>query len=151
MPRSSAASVKKSSKMVSAKKPVVKPSHPPTSEMVNAAIGALNEKKGSSLQAIKKYIAGTYVVDVEKMAPLIRKYLKTSVEKNILIQTKGIGASGRFKLTVKPGGKSSNITRPTRQAPATTSPKAKKTSKSPAAKPKTPKPKKSTAAKPKKA
>ncbi|XP_058808690.1 uncharacterized protein LOC131674193 [Phymastichus coffea] len=42
-------------KTAGAKKPTTKPNHPPTGEMVNAAIIALKEKKGSSLQAIKKF------------------------------------------------------------------------------------------------
>ena len=51
------------------KKPKAKPSHPPTSEMVNTAIKTLKERGGSSLQAIKKYIAANYKVDVDKLAP----------------------------------------------------------------------------------
>ncbi|KAF9810277.1 hypothetical protein SFRURICE_010739, partial [Spodoptera frugiperda] len=55
----------------------------------------------SSLQAIKKYIAAQYKVDAEKLAPFIRKYLKSAVESGTLIQTKGKGASGSFKLESK--------------------------------------------------
>ena len=58
------------------KNPRAKPSHPPTSEMVNNAIKGLKERGGSSLQAIKKYIAANYKVDAEKVAPFIKKYLK---------------------------------------------------------------------------
>ena len=47
------------------------PNHPPISEMVNTAIAKLNERSGSSAQAIKKYIAGNYNVDVERLAPFI--------------------------------------------------------------------------------
>lgn len=80
------------------KKPRSKPTHPRTSEMVNAAIKALKERAGSSLQAIKKYIASTYKVDAEKHAPFIRKYLKSAVASGILVQTKGKGAAGSFRL-----------------------------------------------------
>ncbi|XP_056642838.1 histone H1.2-like [Diorhabda sublineata] len=59
-----------------AKNPRTKPSHPPTSEMVNNAIKGLKERGGSSLQAIQKYIAAIYKVDAEKVAPFIKKYLK---------------------------------------------------------------------------
>src|SRR5258705_419145 len=48
-------------------------SHPSTSQMVRAAIGALNERGGSSLQAIKKYVGANNVVDAERMATHIRK------------------------------------------------------------------------------
>ncbi|XP_057671386.1 histone H1-like, partial [Diorhabda carinulata] len=81
-----------------AKNPRTKPSHPPTSEMVNNAIKGLKERGGSSLQAIKKYIAANYKVDAEKVAPFIKKYLKASVVSGSLVQTKGKGASGSFKL-----------------------------------------------------
>ncbi|PSN36766.1 hypothetical protein C0J52_26091 [Blattella germanica] len=53
---------------------------------------------GSSLQAIKKYIAVNYKVDPEKFAPFIKKYLKSAVASGELVQTKGKGASGSFKL-----------------------------------------------------
>ncbi|XP_050498486.1 histone H1-III-like [Diabrotica virgifera virgifera] len=68
-----------SKKEKKAKNPRAKPSHPPTSEMVNNAIKCLKERGGSSLQAIKKYIAANYKVDAEKVAPFIKKYLKAAV------------------------------------------------------------------------
>ncbi|XP_029051685.1 histone H1-like [Osmia bicornis bicornis] len=80
-----------------------KSSHPPTSEMVNAAIKGLKDRKGSSLQAIKKYIASTYKVDGEKMAPFIKKYLKAAITSGVVVQTKGKGASGSFKLATSKG------------------------------------------------
>ncbi|KAK2588101.1 hypothetical protein KPH14_004161 [Odynerus spinipes] len=76
-----------------------KSTHPPTSEMVTAAIKELKDRKGSSLQAIKKYIVATYKVDGEKVAPFIRRYLKTAVTSGTVVQTKGKGASGSFKLS----------------------------------------------------
>ena len=82
----------------SAKKPRVKPVHPRTSEMVANAISSLKERGGSSLQAIKKYITANYKVDSEKLSPFIKKYLKTAVASGELVQTKGKGASGSFKL-----------------------------------------------------
>lgn len=86
------------SKKAGEKKTAAKPAHPPTSDMVNNAIKGLKERSGSSLQAIKKYIASNYKVDSEKLAPFIRKYLKSAVQTGSLIQTKGKGASGSFKL-----------------------------------------------------
>lgn len=87
-------------KAVTAKKPAAKSTHPSTADMVKAAIKHLAERHGSSLQAIKKYIASTYKVDVEKQAQFIKKFLKSAVTKGILVQTKGKGASGSFKLPV---------------------------------------------------
>lgn len=89
---------KKSSAAAASKKPRVKPSHPKTSEMVLAAVKNLKERGGSSLQAIKKYISANYKVDADKLAPFIKKYLKSAVTSGSLVQTKGKGASGSFKL-----------------------------------------------------
>lgn len=75
-----------------------KPMRPKTSEMVFNAIKELNERKGSSLQAIKKQIAATHKVDTDKLALFIRKYLKSAVVSGELTQTKGNGASGSFKI-----------------------------------------------------
>ena len=85
------------------KKPRAKPTHPRTSDMVDAAIVALKEKGGSSLQAIKKYITATYKIDAEKLSPFIKKYLKSAVVGKKLVQTKGKGASGSFKLSLGDG------------------------------------------------
>ncbi|ODM89508.1 Late histone H1 [Orchesella cincta] len=71
--------------------------HPSSNVMVVEAITKLNEKGGSSLQAIKKYIADVHKVDVEKQASFIRKALKKAVETGKLTQPKGKGASGSFK------------------------------------------------------
>merc|ERR1711976_1036723 len=81
-----------------AAKPKAKPTHPPTAAMVMAAVEALKDAKGSSLPAIKKYIAANYKVDIVKLSPFVRKALKSLVEKKKLVQTKGTGASGSFKL-----------------------------------------------------
>jgi len=91
------------SKGAAAKKPRSAPNHPKTSDMVNAAITNLKERGGSSLQAIKKYVASTYKVDVEKLSPFIKKYLKSAVATGALVQTKGKGASGSFKLSGNSG------------------------------------------------
>ncbi|XP_055697460.1 histone H1-II-like [Phlebotomus papatasi] len=96
---------KKTKAPKTAKKPRVKPTHPKTSEMVNNAIKDLKERGGSSLQAIKKFVAANYKVDAEKLAPFIRRYLKSAVTSGALVQTKGKGASGSFKLAGAKGEK----------------------------------------------
>lgn len=103
VPAAGASPVTKKSKSSAtvAKKPRVKPTHPPTAEMVYSAIKSLKERSGSSLQAIKKYLTSNYKIDAEKLAPFIKKYLKGAVTSGKLIQTKGKGASGSFKLAVK--------------------------------------------------
>lgn len=79
-------------------KPKKPSTHPPVNDMVVAAIKTLKERNGSSLQAIKKYIAANYKCDVAKLATFLRKALKNGVEKGTFVQTKGTGASGSFKL-----------------------------------------------------
>lgn len=94
---------KKVAKVPSTKKPKAAPkpkTHPPVSEMVIAAVKTLKERGGSSLQAIKKYLAANYKVDCGKLAPFIKKFLKNAVANGQLLQTKGKGASGSFKLPV---------------------------------------------------
>ncbi|XP_011501818.1 PREDICTED: histone H1-like [Ceratosolen solmsi marchali] len=122
-PLTSAKSVPK--KAASSKKSPAKPrTHPPVSEMVNAAIAALKDKRGSSLQAIKKYIAATYKVDVEKQSTFIKKYLKLAVTKKTIVQTKGSGAAGSFKLAAKGAeGEKKVVKKPVAKKPAA---KAKK-------------------------
>merc|ERR1711971_1463627 len=63
-------------KVAKAKKPAKKPEHPPSAVMVLAAVKALKESKGSSLAAIKKYIAANNKVDIVKIPPFIRKAVK---------------------------------------------------------------------------
>lgn len=123
--------------------------HPPTSAMVNNAIKNLKERGGSSLQAIKKYISATYKVDAEKIAPFIKKYLKSAVDSGALVQTKGKGAAGSFKLPA--AGTASGAKKPAVKKPKAVKkavkPKAEKKAKATpkkakaAAKPKTAKPK----------
>lgn len=143
------------------KKPKAAPTHPTTSVMVTTAIKTLKERGGSSLQAIKKYIAANYKVDVDRLAPFIKKFLRSAVTSGALIQTKGQGANGSFKLSAakkaeKPVKKAKKPA--AKKVKKAAKPAAKKTPKKAAKKPKAPKkekkaktPKKPKAPKPKKA
>merc|ERR1712018_92858 len=93
-----AAPAAKAPKAKKAAKPKAKPTHPKTTVMIVAAVKDLKSRKGSSLAAIKKHIAANNKVDIAKLAPFIRKGLKSLVEKKVLVQVKGKGASGSFKL-----------------------------------------------------
>merc|ERR1712227_1063601 len=119
-----------------AAKPKAKPAHPPTAAMVMAAVKALKEAKGSSLPAIKKYIAANYKVDIVKLSPFVRKALKSLVEKKKLIQTKGTGASGRFKANKeeKPKKKAVKPKKKAAKKPAAKKPAKKAAAKKPAKK-----------------
>ncbi|KAI8478668.1 hypothetical protein Bbelb_436040 [Branchiostoma belcheri] len=120
-------------KVAKAKKPKAPAAHPPCSDMITAAITALKDRKGTSLAAIKKYVAANYKFDVEKQGHVLRRTLKRMVEKGTLTQPKGKGASGSFKISAAA------------QKPA--KPKKKPAAKKPAAK-KAKKPKKPAAKKP---
>jgi len=70
-----------------AKKSAKKTDHPSTAAMVVAAITALKDRKGSSLAAIKKYIGANYKVNVAKLAPFVRRFLKKAVADGNLAQS----------------------------------------------------------------
>ena len=135
--------VKKATK---AKKPKVPAAHPPVATMVVAAITALKERNGSSLAAIKKYIAGNYKCDVAKLAPFIRKFLKKAVEDGKLKQIKASYKVDKTKVekpkkkpTKKPAAKPKKAKKAKAKTPKKASkPKKVKTPKKAAAKPKKP-------------
>ncbi|XP_038064185.1 histone H1.1, embryonic-like [Patiria miniata] len=69
---------------------------PKFKEMVEEAIGLTQDRGGSSLQAIKKYLSANYGLDSHNT--YIRNAIKKGVTRGDLIQVKGSGASGSFKL-----------------------------------------------------
>ncbi|CAM4494456.1 histone H1.01-like [Lepidochelys kempii] len=78
-----------------------KPPGPSVTELITKAVSASKERKGVSLAALKKALAaGGY--DVEKSNSRIKLGLKSLVSKGTLVQTKGTGASGSFKLNKNP-------------------------------------------------
>ena len=107
------------------KKPAL---HPKTSVMVAAAIAALKDRKGSSLAAIKKYIAANYKVDIVKLAPFVKQAIKKGVEKKTIVQVKGKGAAGSFKLgkVEKPKKKKAPKKKKPKKPKKAKKPKAKK-------------------------
>lgn len=149
-------------KGAASKKPAA--AHPPTSVMVTSAIKELKERKGSSLPAIKKYLAANYQVDPAKLAPFIRKFLTAAVTSGAILQTKGhyklAVAEAKPKKTAvakKPIAKKvkpASASTPKKKKPtakkakaASGEPAAKKAKKTPTKVPKTVKPKKKTPAK----
>ena len=70
--------------------------HPPYLEMIKAAIAALKERSGSSHQAIEKYIKANYKVG--DVGSHLKMALKRGAASGKLVHTKGVGASGSFKL-----------------------------------------------------
>uniref|UniRef100_A0A671Q477 Histone H1 n=1 Tax=Sinocyclocheilus anshuiensis TaxID=1608454 RepID=A0A671Q477_9TELE len=73
---------------------------PSIGELIVKAVSASKERSGVALAALKKALAaGGY--DVEKNNSLVKIAIKSLVTKGTLVQTKGVGASGSFKLNKK--------------------------------------------------
>lgn len=90
---------KTASKARKADKPKVKPNHPPFFVMITEAIRKLNERSGSSRQAILKFIVANFKVEEKSGNQHVKVSLKNAVKAGSLKQVKGVGASGSFKLT----------------------------------------------------
>jgi len=104
---------KKSKKVI--KKPK-KPSHPPVGEMFTTAIKRLrdNPRKGSSIAAIKGFMAEEWGLYIQDFAPKIKKFVTAAVASGEVIQTKGKGVSGRFTvpgLKMKKKKRKNNLTK----------------------------------------
>ena len=127
-------------KVSKAKKPAKPAEHPKYNDMIKAAILALKDRTGSSRQAIVKYIKANYKVG-ENAGVHVKTALKRMLTAKLLVQTKGAGASGSFKLseTAKkvPKPKKKVVKKVVKKKPAAKKPKKKpaaKKAKKPAAK-----------------
>ncbi|CAL1302172.1 unnamed protein product [Larinioides sclopetarius] len=136
-----AATPKKKAKSGAVKSKANPPTHPKVSEMVVKSITTLKERGGSSLQAIKKHISSQYKVDIDRLTPFIKKYLKSAVAAGTLVQTKGKGANGSFKLSKKAKAPAKKTAKPKEKAEKKKKPAAKKSTggTKKVAKPKSPK------------
>ncbi|XP_016307151.1 histone H1-like [Sinocyclocheilus anshuiensis] len=108
---------------------------PAVGDLIVKAVSASKERSGVSLAALKKALAAVGY-DVEKKNSRIKLAIKSLVTKGNLVQVKGTGASGSFKLnkqqteTKKPVKKAA----PKAKKPAAKKPAAAKKPKSAAAK-----------------
>ncbi|KAF1391165.1 hypothetical protein PFLUV_G00039090 [Perca fluviatilis] len=85
-----------------AKKKVSKPKKagPSVSELIVQTVAASKDRSGVSAAALKKALAaGGY--DVDKNKARVKTAIKSLVAKGTLVQTKGTGASGSFKMNKK--------------------------------------------------
>jgi len=104
--------------------------HPKYIEMIVAAITSLKERSGSSRQAIVKYIKANYKVG-DNADVHIKMALKRGVASGTLLQPKGTGASGSFKVIKKDAPKKKPAAKkPAAKKPAAKKPAAKKAKKS---------------------
>ncbi|KFO33884.1 histone H1.3 [Fukomys damarensis] len=123
------APVKKKAKKTGAAAGKRKTTGPPVSELITKAVAASKERSGVSLAALKKALAAAGY-DVEKNNSRIKLGLKSLVNKGTLVQTKGTGASGSFKLNkkaasgeAKPKAKKVGAAKPKKPAGAAKKPK----------------------------
>merc|ERR1712029_865392 len=130
-----------SARALTAAKPKAPAAHPPYAAMIKAAVKALADKKGSSRQAILKYICANNKVDAAKAPARVRIALKKMVDSKALVAAAAAGkkGAGSFKLAAKePKAKKSAAKKPKKAAkkPAAKKPKAAKkpAAKKPAAK-----------------
>merc|ERR1711890_113625 len=112
-----------------AAKPKVPAAHPPYAAMIKTAVKKLADKKGSSRQAILKYIVANNKVDAAKAAVRVRLALKKMLAAKTLVSAAAAGkkGAGSFKLPAK---------EPKAKKPKAKKPKAKKAKKPAAKKPK---------------
>merc|ERR1719297_41709 len=119
--------------------------HPPYATMITAAIKALGDKKGSSRQAILKYIVANNKVDAAKAAVPVRLALKKMIaaKKVVAAAAAGKKGAGSFKLPAKEP-KAKKAKKPKAKKPKKVKkvkkPAAKKPAAKKAAKPKAKKP-----------
>merc|ERR1712032_603348 len=120
-------------------KKVAKPAaHPPYANMITAAIKGLKDKKGSSRQAILKYVVANNKVDATKAAVRVKLALRKMVvaKKVVAAAAAGKKGAGSFKLPAKePKAK-----KPKAKKPKVKKPAAKKVKKPAAKKPAAKKP-----------
>eukprot|EP00066_Takifugu_rubripes_P030740 XP_011620006.1 PREDICTED: histone H1-like [Takifugu rubripes] len=120
----------------------VKRSGPSISELILKAVSASKERNGVSLAALKKNLAADGY-DVEKNKARVKIAVRGLVTKGTLVQTKGTGASGSFKMNKKAAEPKAKKPVAKKATPKAKKPAAKK------AAPKAKKPKAAAAKKPK--
>ena len=109
------------------KMPKTPADHPKYEEMIKTAIRTLKERNGSSRQAIEKVHQSQLQGGRVTAAQHIKTALKKGAANGTFIHTKGVGASGSFKLpkeqkkpSKKPAAPSSKTTVVKAKKPATT-------------------------------
>ncbi|XP_031697809.1 histone H1-like [Anarrhichthys ocellatus] len=118
-----------------AKKKVSRPKKagPSVGELIVKAVAASKERSGVSAAAVKKALtAGGY--DVEKNKSRVNTTIKSLVTRGTLVQTKGTGASGSYKMSKTAVEKPAKKAAPTVKKPAAKKPAAAKKTKTAAVK-----------------
>jgi histone H1/5 len=135
-PKKESTVAKKTATKSAAKDAKAKPTHPPFFDMITEAIRKLNERAGSSRQAILKFIVSNFKVEEKTGNQHVKVSLKNAVKAGTLKQVKGVGASGSFKLSemLKSKEKSAENQREQVPKPKSASTPSKQVKKAPAKK-----------------
>lgn len=72
-------------------------------EMVLTAVEAMNDRRGSSFHAIKRYLDNNSQVDGNKIASQAKKFLWKAVEDGSLVKVAGSGTNGTYRLPGRGG------------------------------------------------
>ena len=91
----------KKSKTTAKKTTTTTTTHPKFSVMIKEALTQLNDRNGTSKAAILKYILSNYKVNYATVNQHLKLALRAGTKNQTLKQTKGVGASGSFKLPAK--------------------------------------------------
>jgi len=94
---------KKTAASAPKRKVMAKSDHPQYDVMIKEAIADLKERKGSSRQAILKYLMANFDLgdDVKIVNNHLKKALVRMTEADVLRRPKGIGSTGSFRLASK--------------------------------------------------
>merc|ERR1712079_867960 len=117
-----------------AKKAAKPAAHPPYANMIVGAIKALKDKKGSSRQAILKYVVANNKVEADKAAVRVKLALRKMIaaKKVVAAAAAGKKGAGSFKLPAKepkakkPAAKKAKKPKKAAKKPAAKKPAAKK-------------------------
>ncbi|XP_061608392.1 histone H1-like [Phyllopteryx taeniolatus] len=90
---------------------------PTLPQQITEVIAESQDRKGLSVAAIKKVLAGKGL-DVVKTNKRINATLVGLVDKGVLLQTSGVGASGSFKLAKRNASKPKPKPKPEKKKPA---------------------------------
>ena len=82
-------------KKTTARKPA---SHPVYKDMIVEALSTLKDRSGSSRQKINSFIMQKYNIEESAIKRNLKPALKRALTNGTIIQSKGVGASGSFKL-----------------------------------------------------
>ncbi|XP_059208085.1 histone H1-like [Centropristis striata] len=94
-------------------------------KVIVSAVSEMKDRRGTSMYKIKRYL-GTHGVDVDSSNGRINKKVRGMVDNGDLVQVRGKGASGSFKLGPKQMAKKPEAKKPVAKKPVAKKPAAKK-------------------------